>query len=180
MPIIFRSVGSQYAHVKLTLSRYIGSPRKFRASDGAAVAVDETAIQIVHEQFWLYAALGADSKFLLGVRVLRWRGTCPTSAFLSELNECHDHSETEFLMDVNYLTALVRTDPSGHHDGVTRNLIEKWFQTLTMRADCFHSTWMDGRASAARWFAAFVYYYNSQRPHQVPNNYTPVEKVKNN
>ncbi len=108
-----------------------------------------------------------DSKLLLGVRVSRWRGTRPASAFLSELKERHDLSEAEFLVDgMGYLTALARTDLGGHLDYVTRNLIEKWFQTLKMRVERFHSTWMGGRASAARWLAAFPFYYNYQRPNQ--------------
>lgn len=115
------------------------------------VAVDKTAIQIGREQCWLYAAINEDSKLLLGVRVSCWRGTRPASAFLSELKEHHDLSETEFLVDgMGYLTTLAQTDLSGHLDYVTRNLIEKWFQTLTMRVDSFHNTWTGGRASAAR------------------------------
>jgi putative transposase len=58
-------------------------------------------------------------------------------------------------------------------------LIEKWFQTLKMRVERFHNTWMGGRASAARWFAAFAFYYNFQRPNQALNNRTPIEEVKN-
>ena len=90
-----------------------------------------------------------DSKLLLGTRVSCWRGTRPASAFLSELKERHDLSETEFLVDgMGYLTALAQTDLGGRLDYVTRNLIEKWFQTLTMRVDRFYNTWMGGRASA--------------------------------
>jgi putative transposase len=40
------------------------------------VAVDETAIRIGREQFWLYAAIDVDSKLLLGVKVSRC-GTRP-------------------------------------------------------------------------------------------------------
>jgi transposase-like protein len=67
----------------------------------------------------------------------------------------------------------------GHLDYIERNLIEQWFQTLAMRIDRFHQTWMGGTASAQRWLAAFVYYYNFQRPHQALGNRTPVEKIKN-
>jgi len=144
------------------------------------VAVDETAIQVGREQCWVYAAIDVDSKLLLGVRVSRWRGTRPASAFLSELKGRHDLSEAEFLVDdMGYLTALAQTDLGGHLNYVTRNLIEKWFQTLTMRVDRFRNTWMGGRASAARWLAAFVFYYNFQRPNQALDNRTPVEEMTN-
>jgi transposase-like protein len=77
------------------------------------------------------------------------------------------------------LTALVRCDLRGHFDYVERNPIEKWFQTLAMRIDRFHQTWIGGRASAQRWLAAFAYYYNFQRPNQALDNRTPVEEVQN-
>ena len=63
--------------------------------------------------------------------------------------------------------------------GHDRNLIEKWFQTLSMRIDRFHQTWMDGRASAARWLTAFVHYYNTQRPNQALDDRTFAEEVMN-
>ncbi len=40
------------------------------------------------------------------------------------------------------LTALEWCDLRGHLDYVERNLIEKWFQTLPMRIDRFHQTWI--------------------------------------
>ena len=158
--------------------QHIRTLRVLRTAEPSRVAVDETAIQIGREQFWLYAAIDVDSKLLLGTRVSRWRGTRPASAFLSELKERHDLSKTEFLVDgMGYLTALAQTDLGGHLDYVTRNLIEKWFQTLTMHVDRFHNTWMGGEASAQRWLAAFAFYYNYQRPNQALDDRTPVEQV---
>ena len=144
------------------------------------VAVDETAITIGTDRYWVYAAIDLDSKLLLDVSVSRRRGTDPAAAFLGQLAEKHDVSETTFLVDgMGYPTALARCDLSGHLDYVMRNLIEKWFQTLSMRIDRFHQTWMGGRASAARWLTAFRYYYNTQRPNQALDNRTPVEEVMN-
>ena len=62
---------------------------------------------------------------------------------------------------------------------IGRYLIEKWFQTLAMRIDRFHQTWMGTRASAVRWLAAFVYYLNFQRPNQALHNRMPVGEVQN-
>lgn len=51
----------------------------------------------------------------------------PAAAFLGQLAEKHDFSETTSLVDgMGYLTALVRCDLCGHLDYVTRNLIETW------------------------------------------------------
>jgi putative transposase len=144
------------------------------------VAVDETAVTIGTDQHWLYAAIDIETKLLLGVRISERRGTDPAAAFLGQLAEKHDFSETTFLVDgMGYLTALARCDLRGHLDYVDRNLIEKWFQTLAMRIDRFHQTWMGRRASVRRWLAAFVHYYNRQRPNQALENRTPAEEVMN-
>ncbi len=142
------------------------------------VAVDETAVTIGTERHWLYAAIDVETKLLLGVRLSDRRGTDPAAAFLGQLAEKHDVSETTFLVDgMGYLTALARCNLRGHLDYVKRNLIEKWFQTLVMRIDRFHQTWMGRRASAERWLTAFRYYYNTQRPNQALNGRTPTQKV---
>lgn len=104
----------------------------------------------------------------------------PAAAFLHWLAEKHDLSDTEFLVDAaGYLTALFRLDLSGRLDYSTRNHIEKWFQTLAIRIDRFHSIWMDSRPSARCWLLWFVYHYNFDRPNQALNNRTPVEEVLN-
>jgi putative transposase len=160
--------------------RPIGNLRFLRTASPSRVAVDETAVTIDTEQYWLYAAIDVETKLLLGVRISERRGTDPAAAFLGRLAEKHDLSDATFLVDgISYLTALARCDLRGHLDYVDRNLIEKWFQTLAMRIDRFHQTWMGGRASAARWLTAFVHYYNTQRPNQALANRTPAEEVMN-
>ena len=129
------------------------------------VAVDETAVTIGTERYWLYAAIDVETKLLLDVMLSSRRGTDPVAAFLGRLAEKHDLSKATFLVDgMGYLTTLARCDLRGHLDYVDRNLIEKWFQTLAMRIDRFHQTWMGRRASAGRWLTAFAHYYNRQRP----------------
>ena len=119
-----------------------------------------------------------DSEVLLGVDRSERRGTALATAFLQQLTEKHDLSDTEFLVDgYGYLTALFRLDLSSHLDYVDRNLIEKWFHTLKMRIDRFHHSWVGSRAAVAQWLAQFVYYYNFQRPHQAVDNRTPAEVV---
>ena len=144
------------------------------------VAVDETAVQVGTEWYWLYAAIDLDSKLLLGMGLSQRRGTTPAAAFLRQLKQQHDLSDTDFLVDgFGYLTALARTDLSGGLDYIHRNKIEKWFQTLKMRVERFHNTWTGSAASAARWLAAFAYYYNFQRPNQALDGRTPAEEVLN-
>ena len=67
-------------------------------------------------------------------------GSDPAAAFLHRLTEKYDVSDTEFLVDaVGYLTALACPDLRGGLNYNERNFIEKWFQTVVMRIDRFHS-----------------------------------------
>jgi putative transposase len=128
----------------------------------------------------VYAAIDTDSKLLLEVDVYSRRGTDPAAAFLHRLTEQHEVENAEFLVDAGgYLTALARHELSGHLDYSTRNHIEKWFQTVTMRIDRFHSFWRGSPASACRWLRRFRHYYNHQRPNQALYGRTPAEEVLN-
>ncbi len=144
------------------------------------VAVDEKQIEVDGEKKWLYAAIDTESKLLLEIDVFSRRGTDPAAAFLSRLEEKHDLDETEFLVDAGgYLTALARRKLSGQLDYSERNHIEKWFQTVSMRIDRFHSFWRGSPASARRWLRRFRHHYNHDRPNQALNGRTPVEEVRN-
>ncbi len=144
------------------------------------VAVDEKQIEVDGEEKWLYAAIDTESKLLLEVDVYSRRGTDPAAAFLHRLTEQHDIKDTEFLVDAGgYLTALARHELSGHLDYEDRNHIEKWFQTVAMRIDRFHSFWRGSPTSARRWLRRFRHYYNHQRPNQALDGRTPAEEVLN-
>ncbi len=105
------------------------------------VAVDETAVKINGEWFWVYAAIDTETKLLLGIDVFDQHGTDQAASFLSGLVEKHDLSDAVFLVDgYGYRTALFRIGLSGHLDYTERNLIEKWFHTLKQRIDRFHTS----------------------------------------
>ena len=70
-------------------------------------------------------------------------------------------------------------DLGGHLNYVTRNPIEKWFQTVTMRIDRFHLFWRGGPASVRHWLRRFRHYYNHDRPNQALDRQTPAEEVLN-
>ncbi|ELY92004.1 IS6 family transposase [Natrinema altunense] len=140
------------------------------------VAIDETAVKINGDWSWVYAAIDLDSRLILDVAVFGRRGTDPAAAFLHRLTEKHDLSEVVFLVDgYGYLTVLSRLGLSDQLDYVERNLIEKWFQTFKRRVDRFHNSWVGSRASVREWLEQYVYYYNTQRPHQLLNGQTPAE-----
>ena len=94
---------------------------------------------------------------MLDIEVFSRRGTDPVSAFLHRLTTKHEVSDTESLVNAGrYLTALARRELSGQLNYTERNLIEKLFQTVAMRIDCFHSFWRGSPASARRWPCRFV------------------------
>jgi putative transposase len=144
------------------------------------VAVDETAVKINGEWSWLYAAIDLDTKLILDVALFGRHGTDPAAAFLSGLAEKHDLSDTTFLVDqFGYRTALARLGLNGRVDYTDRNLIEKWFHTLKMRLDRFHTSWVGSRRSVRQWLALFAHYYNRLRPHQSLADRTPADEVLN-
>jgi putative transposase len=144
------------------------------------VALDETAVKINGEWSWLYAAIDTETKLILDVTLFDRHGTDPTAAFLRRLDEKHDLSEAEFLVDQSgYRTALARLGLSGRVNYTGRNLIEKWFQTLKMRVDRFHNSWVGSMSSVREWLEQFMHYYNRQRPHQTLDGKTPVEEILN-
>ncbi|WP_458209894.1 IS6 family transposase [Haladaptatus sp. NG-SE-30] len=144
------------------------------------VAVDETAVKINGEWSWVYAAINTETKLLLGIDVFDRHGTDQAAVFLGQLAEKHDLSDAVFLVDgYGYRTALFRIGLNGQLDYTERNLIEKWFHTLKMRIDRFHTSWVGSRPSVQQWLEQFVHYYNQQRPHQSLDNRTPLEEELN-
>ena len=120
-----------------------------------------------------------DSKVVLHARLSKRRGRDPAEQFLDELKEKHRASNAEFLVNrIGYLTALARTDRNGQFDYTDRNIVEKLFQTYTMRIERFHETWNGSQASAERWLTAYTAYYNYHRGHQALDNQPLVEALK--
>lgn len=69
-------------------------------------------------------------------KILQSKAFDPAKQFLSEPKEEDHISDAEFLIDgMGYLTALGRTNLSGDLSYSDRNIVEKLFQTFTMRID---------------------------------------------
>jgi transposase-like protein len=79
---------------------------------------------------------------------------------------------------MGYLTALAKTDLLGDLNYSERNIVEKLFQTYTMRVGRFHETWNGSQPSAERWLTAYTAYYNRLRSHQALENQTPIEALE--
>lgn len=68
-----------------------------------------------------------------------------------------------FLVDgMGYLTALTLTDLNGHLNYTERNVVEKLFQTYTMRIERFHETWNGSQASAGVIGGSFEYSFHGR------------------
>src|SRR6056297_991081 len=63
------------------------------------VAVDETVIQLNDEQYWLYAAVDAETNELLHTSLEPTRNNVIAHSFFSELREKHDVDDAVFLVD---------------------------------------------------------------------------------
>ena len=116
---------------------------------------------------------------MLHARLSQHRGTEPATTFLRELKEEHRVADAVFLVDgMGYLTALARTNLTGDLNYSERNIVEKLFQTYTMRVGRFHETWNGSQPSAERWLTAYTAYYNQHRSHQALENQTPIDALQ--
>ena len=144
------------------------------------VAVDEKQIQLENEQkVWLYAAIDVDSKVVLHARLSRDRGTDPATTFLRELERGTLRLRRGVPRRRHGLSDGAGQDRSPRRLNYTdRNIVEKSFQTYTMRVGRFHETWNSSQLSAERWLAAYTAYYNRLRSHQALENQTPIEALE--
>jgi transposase-like protein len=99
--------------------------------------------------------------------------------FLRGLKEEHRVGDVVFLVDgMGYLTALVKTDLLGDLSYSERNIVEKLFQTYTMRVGRFHEAWNGSQLSAERWLTAYTAYYNCLKSYQALENQTPINALE--
>ena len=114
-----------------------------RPADDAApdqIALDETAIRINGQQYWLYAAVDPDTNRFLHIRLFSTTTTALTQRFLRELREKHDVSDAVFLVDyATHLEAALQraglrfqTVRRGN-----RNAVERLFREIKRRTSSF-------------------------------------------
>jgi putative transposase len=136
------------------------------------IAVDERQIQLENEEkAWLYAAIDVDTKVVLHVQISQHRGRYPAEQFLSELKE-------KLVDGMRYLTTLAQTNLSGDLNYSDRKIVEKLFQTFTMKIDRFHEIWNDSQSSIEHWLTIYTAYYNHHRSHQSFDNQPSVEALR--
>lgn len=105
------------------------------------VAVDEKQIQLKKAERMALCVIDVDSKVVPHARFSHHRGADPATTFLHELKEKHRVAEAVFLVDgIGYFTPLDKTDLTGNLNYSDRDIVERLFQTYTMRVGRFHET----------------------------------------
>ena len=99
--------------------------------------------------------------------------------FIRELKEEHRVGDADFLVDgMGYLTALAKTDLLGDLNYSDRNIVEKLFQTYTMRVGRFHETCNGSQPAQSAELTAYTINYNHLRNHQGLENQPPIEPLE--
>lgn len=114
----------------------------------------------------------------IDVFIRRWSDTA--AAFLHRLTQKQDLSDAEFLVGAaGYLNALTSRELNGQLIYSERNHIEKWFQSVSMRNDRFHTFRQGSPTIARRWLRRFRHHYNYDKPNQTLDGRTSGEEVLN-
>lgn len=86
---------------------------------------------------------------------------------------------SEFLVDgMSYLTALAKTDLMGDLNYSDRNIVEKLFQTYTLRVGRVHEPWNGSQPTLGAWLTAYSAYDNHDRSYQALENQTPIKVLE--
>ncbi|ELY77232.1 hypothetical protein C486_17345 [Natrinema gari JCM 14663] len=116
------------------------------------VAVDETVIRLVDEQYWLYAAVDPASNQLLYTKLEPTRNKGIASAFFTELREKHDVDDAVILVDgdksLNYACQRHNLDFRYERHG-NRNSVERVFCEIKRRTISFSNCFSNASVETA-------------------------------
>ena len=128
------------------------------------VAVDQKAIHINDEQYWLYAAVDPATNRLLHSRLFPTYTIPIAREFLTDLAEKHDVSDAVFLVDGSHSLQAAcqrhgfdfRYEKHGH-----RNAVERIFREIKRRTFCFSNCFSNADAETADdWLRSFSFAWN--------------------
>jgi len=128
------------------------------------VAVDETVIQLNDEQYWLYAAVDAETNDLLYTKLEPVRTNVFAHAFFTELREKHDVDDAVFLVD----GAAPLQDACSRH-GLdyryvkhgNRNSVERVFREVKRRTLCLSNCFSNAtKETADKWLRSYAFTWN--------------------
>ena len=130
--------------------------------DPDRVAVDQKAIRINDQQYWLYAAVDPETNRILHSRLFPTYTIPIAREFLTELAEKHDVADAVFLVD-DLVGALRRENYSYrvqiHGD---RNAVERVFREVERRTSSFSNCYSHvDPATAEKWLQAHAVWWNN-------------------
>ena len=132
--------------------------------DPDRVAVDQKAIRINDEQYWLYAAVDPEMNRILHSRLFPTYTIPIAREFLTELAEKHDVADAVFLVDdADDLIGALRRENYSYlvqHHGF-RNAIERVFREVERRTSSFSNCFSHvDPATAETWLQAHAVWWN--------------------
>jgi putative transposase len=128
------------------------------------VAVDQKAIRINDEQYWLYAAIDPETNRFLHLRLFPTYTIPIAREFLTELLEKHDVKDAVFLVDnADDLIGGVRRERLSYRvqQHGFRNSIERVFREVERRTSSFSNCFSNvDPATAETWLQAHAVWWN--------------------
>ena len=128
------------------------------------VAVDQKAIHINDEQYWLYAAVDPATNRILHSRLFPTYTIPIAREFLTDLAEKHDVSDTVFLVDdADDLIGALRQENYSYRvqQHGFRNSVERVFREIQRRTSSFSNCFSHvDPATAETWLQAHAVWWN--------------------
>jgi putative transposase len=133
--------------------------------DPDRVAVDQKAIRINDQQYWLYAAVDPDTNRILHSRLFPTYTIPIAREFLTELAEKHDIAGAVFLVDdANDLIGALRRENYSYRVQIhgDRNAVERVFREVERRTSSFSNCFSHvNPATAETWLQAHAVWWNN-------------------
>ena len=133
--------------------------------DPDRIAVDQKAIRINDQQYWLYAAVDPETNRILHSRLFPTYTIPIAREFLTELAEKHDVADAVFLVDdADDLVGALRRENYSYRVQIhgDRNAVERVFREVKCRTSSFSNSFNHvDSATAETWLQAFAVWWNS-------------------
>jgi len=152
--------------VRSTVSNWVHKadlqPKEGRSPD--QVAVDETAIRLNNEQYWLYTAVNPESNKILYSALEPTRNNGIAQQFFHDLREKHHVEDAMFLVDgsASLQAAATRHGLDFRYEKHgNRNSVERIFREIKRRTTVFSNCFSNADAAIAdEWLKAFAVAWN--------------------
>ena len=132
--------------------------------DPDRIAVDQKAIRINDQQYWLYAAVDPETNRILHSRLFPTYTIPIAREFLTELAEKHDVADAVFLVDdADDLVGALRRENYSYRVQIhgDRNAVERVFREVERRTSSFSNCYSHvDPATAEKWLQAHAVWWN--------------------